>query len=245
MEETRECKKCKIVKSIKEFRSKTVKNNTWYERKCKQCNALEQREKKQLMKKNNPDQYENERIKARERDRKTYKIKGDIIKARNNKYYEKNKNKIHESRKQYRKNNKEKVKKWKNKYRDSIDGRLSMNLRGRVRREIGTGKEWLELLDCHIDNLRNWFQYNFDLDEHCNMNWNNYGKVWEIDHVIPCKSFNLQDKEQRKKCFHWKNTLPVLKEYNKSKNDKIKMSDILKLELRLKLFEKKNIINSL
>ena len=43
------------------------------------------------------------------------------------------------------------------------------------------------------------------------MNWENHGKVWEIDHIIPVASFNLMDKDECEKCFHYSNHQPLFK----------------------------------
>jgi hypothetical protein len=43
------------------------------------------------------------------------------------------------------------------------------------------------------------------------MTWENHGEVWEIDHIIPCSSFDLTDTEQQKQCFHYSNTQPLFK----------------------------------
>lgn len=53
------------------------------------------------------------------------------------------------------------------------------------------------------------------------MNWNNHGEVWEIDHIIPCSNFDLTKEEEQKKCFHYLNTQPLTFEENRSKSDKI------------------------
>ena len=52
------------------------------------------------------------------------------------------------------------------------------------------------------------------------MNWDNYGIVWEIDHIKPCDSFDLTNDEQQKQCFHYKNTRPLLISENRSKGSK-------------------------
>lgn len=43
------------------------------------------------------------------------------------------------------------------------------------------------------------------------LQWDNYGKIWEIDHVRPCASFDLSDTAQQKECFNWSNTQPLFK----------------------------------
>jgi len=50
------------------------------------------------------------------------------------------------------------------------------------------------------------------------MTWENYGK-WHIDHIRPCSSFNLENPEEQRICFHWKNLQPLWAEDNIKKSD--------------------------
>ena len=43
----------------------------------------------------------------------------------------------------------------------------------------------------------------------------------ENDHHIPISHFNILDKEQRRRAFHWSNVKPMLKEENNKKKDKL------------------------
>jgi len=53
-----------------------------------------------------------------------------------------------------------------------------------------------------------------------NMNWNNYGSLWEVDHIIPCDSFDLTDDYQVRLCNHFTNLQPMLKSLNRRKSNK-------------------------
>ena len=50
------------------------------------------------------------------------------------------------------------------------------------------------------------------------MNWGNYGIVWEIDHKTPLSSFNLIQEENIYKAFNYQNTQPLFKTTEIAKN---------------------------
>jgi hypothetical protein len=45
----------------------------------------------------------------------------------------------------------------------------------------------------------------------------NYGKVWEMDHIIPCSSFDLTNPEEQIKCFNYKNLQALTPYENRQK----------------------------
>jgi hypothetical protein len=53
------------------------------------------------------------------------------------------------------------------------------------------------------------------------MNWDNYGSYWEIDHILPIDSFDLTNEEQLYQCFNYTNTRPLHWLENKQKSNKI------------------------
>jgi len=51
-----------------------------------------------------------------------------------------------------------------------------------------------------------------------NMNWNNYGQEWHIDHRIPLAWFNLENNKEILFACNYKNLQPMLKNQNLDKN---------------------------
>ena len=106
----------------------------------------------------------------------------------------------------------------KHRYKNDIQYRLSVLLRGRLRRAlmgIAKAKTTLELLGCSTSQLKEWLSYQFLPG----MSWSNQGQ-WHIDHIKPCASFDLTDPEEQKKCLHWTNLQPLWAEDNLRKNSK-------------------------
>lgn len=119
----------------------------------------------------------------------------------------------------------------------TIQQKMKQSLRKRLNilvKNRGKINLYSDLLGCDISFLMKWFEYIFQLDNHLNMTWSNYGIKWQIDHVSPCASFDLTIKENQKRCFHWTNLCPVLKRYNLSKQAKIVHIDIIQQISRVK-----------
>ena len=74
---------------------------------------------------------------------------------------------------------------------------------------------------CTPDELRDWLESQFEPW----MNWNNKGK-WHIDHIVPCSSFDLTDKEQQAVCFNWRNLRPLDGRKNISKGDDLLLASL-------------------
>lgn len=54
------------------------------------------------------------------------------------------------------------------------------------------------------------------------MSWDNYGlHGWHIDHIKPLSSFNLTDKEEQQKAFHYTNLQPLWAEDNLKKGNSL------------------------
>lgn len=91
----------------------------------------------------------------------------------------------------------------------SIEERkIASSFRDRIKKAIKLDrKSSFNLLGCSIKELKEYLQNQF-LPE---MNWGNWGKVWEIDHIKGCLNFELTDLSQQKECFHHTNLRPLFK----------------------------------
>lgn len=108
----------------------------------------------------------------------------------------------------------------KQRYNTDAEFRLKKILRTRLYKTIKgnkTSKHLLSALGIPLLDFRKWIEFQFD-DSMC---WDNYGTYWEIDHVLPCDSFDLTKEEEVSICFCWKNMRPLLKIDNSKKSNKI------------------------
>ena len=78
-------------------------------------------------------------------------------------------------------------------------------------------KRTLEYLGCSVDEFKNKLSSQFTKG----MTWDNYGKVWHIDHIVPVSSFDFKDEQSQRICFHYSNMRPMLALDNMKKRDKI------------------------
>lgn len=82
------------------------------------------------------------------------------------------------------------------------------------------GSSVMELVGCSLENLRAHLESKFK----DGMAWSNHGcgkGMWHIDHIYPCASFDLTDREQQEKCFHYTNLQPLWWFENIAKKDSI------------------------
>jgi hypothetical protein len=100
---------------------------------------------------------------------------------------------------------------------------MTVKCRDRFKKCLQSGKEWFSHLDCSIEFLKEWFEYQFRLlkvFDGIELSWDNR-KEWHIDHVIPCNAFDFSNEIHRKTCFNWSNLAPLPKRENILKGDKI------------------------
>lgn len=160
------------------------------------------------------------KIKIKKRMRK-YNIKNkERIAKRSRLYNLKNKIALAKKRRENIKRNRIKIRKKQTRYQRlqrwiNIQYKLSNKLRSRIKGALqGNPKvgSAIKELGCSVGVLVAYLQNKF----YGKMTWNNWGKVWELDHITPFWKFDLTDPKQFKKAVHHTNLQPLtIKEHKK------------------------------
>jgi hypothetical protein len=184
------CSKCKLNRDNTDFeycKHTTTKLSAW----CKKCISIKKAEKYKL----NKEKY---LLNSKEYYKNNKKLKSEYVKE----YQNKNKIKLNKYRNQYNKDRKLKDSSFK----------LSFILRCRLldalkKNNITKKHSANYFLGCSLIECKQHLESQFKPE----MNWENHGNIWEIDHIKPCSSFDLIDLEQQKQCFHYTNLQPLFK----------------------------------
>jgi hypothetical protein len=127
----------------------------------------------------------------------------------------------------------------KNRYNDPINRFIRVQ-RSRITIALkNKQKHSIEYLGCDSEQYFNWLKYNFNE----NYNFENYGEIWHIDHVIPIYTFNLNNENEQLLALNWRNTTPLLASDNLKKGIKISYSQIEHHYKKLIEYHKENKIN--
>lgn len=101
----------------------------------------------------------------------------------------------------------------------NIEFKIVKILRSRLRSLLKNDKynknNYNELPGCSISFLKIYIENKFT----DGMSWDNHGK-WHLDHIKPCSLYNLKDKEEKLKCFHYTNLQPLWAKDNLIKGSK-------------------------
>jgi len=227
------CKKCGVLQPIENFKVDRYINKQGLHNRlssCKECNS--KAAKKYSI------GYRQEHAKEIKLLQKNYRIKNKKKHCEDNKrYYQRSKEKVLSYQKKYRENNLEKIKAYKKeyncseefkanrrkKYNTDLEYKLSVSLRGSLRRSVLYNckkSSALKLLGCSIPEFRQYIEKQIKPG----MSWDKWGLSagkFHLDHVLPVASFDLMDIEQQKICFHYTNFQPLWSHENWSKCDKI------------------------
>lgn len=204
-----QCKECKssIDKQYYSFNSDKVKNNA-----------------KNYYSNNKENILQNINKEAKSLYRKQYYEKNKHIELENGKQYkEHNKEFLSKKRSEYRKENRNKINEY-TRNRKKVDPlfRLGINLRKRLgevlrNKDIIKTQKLNDYIGCSKDELIKHIESQFK----SNMNWENYGTVWNIDHIIPLSAGKTENHLYQ--LSHYKNLRPLDCMENFKKNNKIEV----------------------
>lgn len=219
----KKCSKCQQLKEYIGF-CKNKRYIDGYHDTCKVCRKVYNIKNKEKIKQ----YYNNTKEKQTLQYKQYYKNNKDIIKQYIKQYYNNNKEKIKQTHIKYNQNPKIKekhldnIKKWfvnnpnygreyaSNRYKNDINFKLKSNLKSRFYHAINNENKVYsinKLLGCSINELKQYIENQFKPE----MDWDNHGEIWEMDHIIGCCSFDLNKLEEQKKCFHYTNLQPLFK----------------------------------
>lgn len=205
------CTKCNEKLPLTEFRYYVNKKKiNIYRNKCKICEKDENRKYRQSV----------------------------IGKDKTSKWMTENINKYKKTKKIWKENNKSIINAKKRerlktdfifKLRTQISSRLAKTLKKIHKTK---SKSTLKYINSTLDYVKKWLEFCFANE----MTIENHGQLWHIDHVIPVAKFNFNDDKDIELCFSWFNLMPLLKEENLIKQDKIDKEQIIKHLQNLKDF---------
>lgn len=100
--------------------------------------------------------------------------------------------------------------------------RLNRNVSDGIRcalKENKGGQHWEDLVGYTLNDLKEHLEKQFTQD----MDWNNYGNYWHIDHIRPKSTFTFSKPEdlEFKKCWRLSNLQPLEASKNIAKNNKM------------------------
>jgi hypothetical protein len=143
-----------------------------------------------------------------------------------------NKEKLKEYRKEYYSKEdkiemrRSRTKKWLN---SNPSAKMAQVLRHRLRtalkdQDTEKRESISELLGCSFDDFIKYIESKWE----SGMSWDNYGAwvhgeppKWNLDHVRPCASYNLEILSEQRNCFNYKNIRPIWGNENYQKRDTI------------------------
>lgn len=72
-------------------------------------------------------------------------------------------------------------------------------------------------LGCDLSFVREWLSSMFTEG----MNWDNYGSLWVVDHIVPFRIFDLFNEQDILLCWNYRNLMPILDKDNLKKQGNV------------------------
>lgn len=212
--ETKACGGCGKTKDIAEFTRDSTRKDGLYPT-CRVCKKIV---------------ADKSRAKHRESNKERHFIwrqnNKSKIKYRSARYYQKNKEEQKRRMRRWELRNIEHRREYKNNYeknkrRNNPEYNIFLNLKSRfhavvfMKSGVRRNQKIETLIGCSVGQLRAHIESMFSVE----MNWENYGSYWHLDHIVPCAAFDLTNEGEQMKCFHWTNLQPLMWRANVSKGD--------------------------
>jgi hypothetical protein len=208
----RKCTKCNLIKPL-EFFNFDPRGKFGVEARCKSCkNELVKEHKK----KTNYDKiyYQNNKFDHNQKTKEYIEKNREEYNSYQNQY---KKNNNYKSQKKYNQANKDTLlkksyirrnKKIENDPLYKLRLRISTDICNRLKKFLTSKKsQTIKYLGCSFDQYKIYLESSFTPE----MSWENWGNIWEIDHITPVSSFDLTQEENIYKAFNYQNTQPLFK----------------------------------
>ncbi len=216
MEHVKTCSNCKQQLKLEMFgKLASTKDGLRYD--CKLCRKAYRAANKDIIKVKNQNYYKENKTQLNISNRARWNKNKDIYNAQRFEYRNREEVKLHiqQKNKEYLPKKKENIK---IKRKCDLDFQISEILRSKVHKMLsGKNTSYKEYIGCDIVFLKKWIEYKFDPD----MNWNNMGSHWHIDHILPINMFDFSQEASKYLCFHWTNLQPLSPRENRAKSDKL------------------------
>lgn len=99
----------------------------------------------------------------------------------------------------------------------ALKDRLRATMNRALRRQwVEKSMRTMDLIGCSVEEVKAHIASQFVNG----MAWENKG-TWHVDHIVPLAAFDLQDVEEQKVAFNWKNLQPLAGRDNHQKSDKL------------------------
>ncbi|MFA5346530.1 MAG: hypothetical protein WC294_00165 [Methanoregula sp.] len=236
MAEMKVCLKCGLEKGLDRF-SKDSRLKQGLRYCCKECDKKVSFTNAEQIKKTSRDWYLNnkerrsetvknwkaENVEKVKEDQKRWLIENlDRSNEVKRKWYADNKERILSVKKVWISKNIEKERERQKRIRSTPRGRLSKCVGGSMRNSLKArkaGRHWEDLVGYSLDDLMRHLEKQFKPE----MNWDNHGSYWHIDHKIPIAAFNYEtpDDIDFKRCWSLKNLQPLWYVDNIRKSDNL------------------------
>lgn len=160
--------------------------------------------------------------KSKEYHKQWYQDNKESVKLKASEWVKNNPDKVKAKRQRWisKPENRDKINAYiRQKRKDDPSFKIAHNVRTRLLRVLKGKRKYaktMELLGCTSQELKEHLEKQFSPE----MNWDNHGKYWHIDHVKPISWFNLTIEREMREACHYTNLKPMVASENMSKGNR-------------------------